>query len=492
MTIALHWFRRDLRLADNTALTEAQRRADEVVPVFVLDSHLLRREDMGASRVSFLLESLTLLGRDLEERGSLLLLLEGDPAARLAELVRATGAKLVTANRDHSPYARRRDAAVRRAIEREGATWLDFKDQLLVEPDECRKDDGAPYTVFTPFARRWRLIEKELPQRAPRLRSLSPDLRERLVSQPIPSLGELGFGLEADIEPGGERQAKKRLATFVEERLLAYAGDRNAPALDGTSHLSAHLKFGTISPRRVYGDVRGAIGDELANLDPARPPASLGAAERDRLREGGTFLNELCWREFYQAILFHFPHVVSGPFRRGFAKLRWPGDDPSLIEAWREGRTGFPIVAAGMRQLAQTGWMHNRLRMITATFLTKTLLVDWRVGERIFLQRLTDGDVAANNGGWQWCASTGTDASPYFRIFNPTLQSKKFDPKGEFLRRFIPELRRIGDELVHEPWRKPRVLEEIGYPPPCVDYAAQRERALALLAPFARGSAISE
>jgi deoxyribodipyrimidine photo-lyase len=215
---------------------------------------------------------------------------------RLAELVRATRAELVTANRDHSPYARRREAAVRRAIERESARWLDFKDQLLVEPDECCKDDGTPYTVFTPFARRWRLLEKERPQRLPRLHALPTELRARLVSQPVPPLEALGFRLEAEIEPGGERQAKKRLATFVEDRLLSYASDRDAPALDGTSHLSAHLKLGTISVRRVYWDVRESVGDDLANLDPARPPASLRTTERDRLHEGGTFLNEICWR----------------------------------------------------------------------------------------------------------------------------------------------------------------------------------------------------
>jgi deoxyribodipyrimidine photo-lyase len=213
VSVALHWFRRDLRLADNTALIEAQRRADEVVPVFVLDPHLLRRDDMGAPRLAFLLESLALLARDLEERGSLLAVLEGDPSVRLAELVRATRAELVTANRDHSPYARRREAAVRRAIERESARWLDFKDQLLVEPDECCKDDGTPYTVFTPFARRWRLLEKERPQRLPRLHALPTELRARLVSQPVPPLEALGFRLEAEIEPGGERQAKKRPST---------------------------------------------------------------------------------------------------------------------------------------------------------------------------------------------------------------------------------------------------------------------------------------
>ena len=230
-----------------------------------------------------------------------------------------------------------------------------------------------------------------------------------------------------------------------------------------------------------------AVDGTGAQVRSGTVPRLRGAAEKERLRQGGVFLNQLCWRDFYQAILHHFPHVATGPFQERFATLRWPESDPHLIDAWREGRTGFPIVDAAMRQLAATGWMHNRLRMIVATFLTKTLLVDWRVGERIFMQCLTDGDLAANNGGWQWSASTGTDAAPYFRIFNPVAQSQKFDRGGAFIRRWVPELRGAPGKLVHEPWRD-SWLGSQAYPEPCVDYAERRRRALDLLAPRSPGA----
>ncbi|MFM8411828.1 MAG: cryptochrome/photolyase family protein, partial [Alphaproteobacteria bacterium] len=243
----------------------------------------------------------------------------------------------------------------------------------------------------------------------------------------------------------------------------------------------------TISPRAIYHRVAEAIGPGLAELEPSKPGRPLGPAESDRLREAGSFLNEIIWREFYQAVLFHFPHVVRRPFQERFVGFRWPEADPKAVEAWRDGRTGFPIVDAAMRQLARTGWMHNRLRMVTAMFLTKTMLVDWRIGERIFMQRLVDGDVASNNGGWQWSSSTGTDAAPYFRIFNPLSQSLKFDPDGAFIRAWVPELRDLPSPLVHSPDDEPLRRAACGYPAPVVDYAAGRARALELLAPLARG-----
>ena len=331
------------------------------------------------------------------------------------------------------------------------------------------------------------MIEKRAPERRLPLRSPGHEIFDRAGGIDLPTADALGFRLAAEIERGGESAAHRRLDRFVSGSLLSYARDRDFPGAAGTSRLSAHLKLGTISVRAVFARAREVLGDVLASLDPARPTADLTAAERERLRQAGVFLNELCWRDFYQAILFHFPHVASGPFQERFNGLRWPETDPALIAAWREGRTGFPIVDAGMRQLAATGWMHNRLRMIVATFLTKTLLVDWRVGERIFMQRLVDGDLAANNGGWQWCASTGTDAAPYFRIFNPIAQAKKFDPDGKLVRRWIPELRSAPVELVHEPWRD-SWLGSGAYPPPCVDLAESRHRAIDLLGPYARGS----
>lgn len=487
MRIALHWFRRDLRLADNAALHAATRRAELVVPLFVLDDHLLADPALGAPRVAFLLASLRELQRDLEDAGSTLVLRRGRPVEEVLAVARDVGADAVFVNADYGPYARRRDHAVRAAAERAGLAWHDHADLLLVEPAACVKDDGSPYTVFTPYARRWRAIEKRAPLPRPTLPRVPAEVRRAAGSVPLPDdAAALGLTLDADIEPGGARQAERRLATFVDQHLPLYKSRRDLPALDATSHLSPHLKFGTISPRTVYASAAAAIGTGIAHLDPQKPGRALDAAAARRLAEGGTFLTELCWRDFYQAILFHFPRVARAPFQRGFASFAWPERDQRLIDAWRDGRTGFPIVDAAMRQLATTGWMHNRLRMVVAMFLTKTLLVDYRVGERIFLQRLTDGDLAANNGGWQWCASTGTDAAPYFRIFNPLAQAKKCDPDGTFVRRFVPELRDVPAALVHEPSREPLLLASTGYPPPCVDYAERRARALALLAPRAK------
>jgi deoxyribodipyrimidine photo-lyase len=440
---------------------------------------------MGAPRLAFMLDSLRELARELAGLGFRLIVRSGSPVHEIVDLLRATGAAAVTVNRDYSPYARRRDKRVRQAVEDTGCVWLEFADQLLVEPETCVKDDGRPYTVFGPFARRWRSIAKRAPARAT-LRSPGNDVLDRARGIDLPDPAALGFPLSVEIERGGERAAQQRLDAFTSAHLLSYAGSRDYPAEDGTSRLSAHLKHGTISVRTVFARASETIGEELASLDPVRPPADLGRDERERLRQGGVFLNELCWRDFYQAILFHFPHVATGPFQERFASLEWPERDPALVAAWREGQTGFPIVDAAMRQLAATGWMHNRLRMIVATFLAKTLLVDWRIGERIFMQRLTDGDLAANNGGWQWCASTGTDAAPYFRIFNPTAQAKKFDPDGTFIRGWVPELRDAPPKLVHEPWRG-SWLGSTSYPPPCVDLLASRHRALEILKPYASG-----
>ena len=488
MALVLHWFRRDLRLADNTALAAAAREADHVVPFFVLDPCILGAPDVGAPRVSFLLDALRSLATDLGKLGAPLVFLRGAPEKVIPRLARELGATAVHANLDYSPYARARDARVRDALERQRVAWREFHDQLLVAPELCVKDDGSPYTVFTPFARRWRTFEKLPPLPRPRLARLDPALAERAGGEAVPaSSAELGLPLEAEIEPGSEKRARQRLDDFLEEKLLRYKSERDFPGLESTSHLSPHLKFGTISPRTIYHRVAETIGPGLAGLDPSKPGRPLTQAEGERLREAGSFLNEIIWREFYQAVLFHFPHVVRRPFQERFVGFRWPDAEPALVEAWRDGRTGFPIVDAAMRQLARTGWMHNRLRMVVAMFLTKTMLVDWRIGERIFMQRLVDGDVASNNGGWQWSSSTGTDAAPYFRIFNPLSQSLKFDPDGAFIKTWVPELRDLPSPLVHSPDDEPLRRAACGYPAPVVDYAAGRARALELLAPLARG-----
>lgn len=481
--LAIHWFRRDLRLRDNTALSQASRDFDGVLPVFVFDPHLLEADDIGGPRVAFLLEALRGLARSLADRGVPLVFRTGSPREVLPALAREAGAVAVVANRDYSPYGRRRDAEVEEALRGDGVAWRDHGDLVLVEPWECLKDDGTPYTVFTPYARRWRGIAKCVPERIPRLDVPHlPSSRSMSVGS-LPTLSELGFRLDADVDVGTRDEAAthRRLQRFISKRIERYRSDRDIPAIDGTSGLSADLKFGTVSPRQVYAKAASFVGEDLIDLDPANPRKPLRAAERERLLQAGTFVNELCWRDFYQSVLYHFPHVLGGSFRSQYARLQWPERRPEIIAAWVEGRTGFPIVDAGMRQLARTGWMHNRLRMLTASFLTKILLVDWRVGERVFMQRLVDGDPAANNGGWQWCASTGTDASPYFRIFNPLLQSKKFDPDGVYIRRWVPELADVAAPLIHEPARDEATLERTGYPRPCVDYATRRAEALELL-----------
>lgn len=488
--IAIHWFRRDLRLSDNTALAAASRACDVVVPLFVFDPNILEAPDIGAPRVAYLLDCLTALQERLAGSGAPLILRRGDPVVEVVDLARRIGASVVCANRDYGPYGRRRDQKVRTALARENIEFSDHGDLLLVEPWECAKDDGNPYTVFTPFARRWRGIPKIAPEKAVRLRPVGAVI-ENVADAALPTLADLGLGSPVELPPGGEKAARRRLRRFVANRLASYASSRDRPGLDGTSSLSADLKFGAISARQVFAAVRESIGPDLVDRDPKRPGGGMTRAEEERLTEMGPFVTELCWRDFYQAVLFHFPRVLRGPFRKTHAALEWPPPDPDLLRAWQEGRTGFPIIDAGMRQLRATGWMHNRLRMLTATFLAKTLLIDWRIGERFFMKHLVDGDHAANNGGWQWCASTGTDAAPYFRIFNPWLQSKKIDAGGDYIRRWVPELSDVPAPLVHEPGRDPAVLARTGYPPPCIDYAEQRAAALELLGPGSRGRAAS-
>jgi deoxyribodipyrimidine photo-lyase len=334
------------------------------------------------------------------------------------------------------------------------------------------KDDGTPYTVFTPFSKRW--LSLPLPQEADLLpvpEGLATP--EGLPSLPIPEEPELPASVPF---PAGEAEAQLRLARFTaspDAGITRYREQRNRPDLDGTSQLSPYLRFGMVSARQA---VVAARAERVA------------AATSDACYGADTWLSELIWREFYVSILHHFPHVRAGNFQRQYDALVWEEDEEGFA-AWRQGQTGYPIVDAAMRQLAKTGWMHNRTRMIAASFLVKDLLIDWRRGERWFMQRLVDGDPAANNGGWQWTAGTGTDAAPYFRIFNPVAQGKKFDPEGAYVRRWVPELARVPVESIHEPWRTDPVEQHragcvIGqdYPAPIVDHTMARERTLAAYA----------
>jgi deoxyribodipyrimidine photo-lyase len=459
VTLALHWFRNDLRLRDNTALAQAAREADALLPVFVLDERILRSPRTGAPRVRFLLDCLARLARDLAARGRPLLLRRGDPRRVIPQLLRETRAGLLSFNRDTSPYATRPDAAILREAGRLGVRVLAPKDRVIFESREVLTQAGEPFGVFTPYRRAWqRRFEEhpELPRPLPSLPAAVPGLG----GERVPSARELGFGDDgARLPTGGEAAARRRLERFLATAVADYDEARDRPARDGTSRLSPHLRFGAISVRECFS------------------AASEASAADSRLARGvARWQDELVWREFYAAILEAHPRVARESYQRAYDRIRWSTADAAFA-AWCEGRTGYPIIDAGMRQLAQTGWVHNRVRMLVASFLVKDLWIDWRRGEAFFFQRLVDGDPGSNNGGWQWSASTGTDAAPWFRIFNPVVQARRFDPEGVYVRRFLPELRGVPDELVHEPWRAP--LPSGAYPPPIVRHDERRQLALA-------------
>jgi deoxyribodipyrimidine photo-lyase len=384
-----------------------------------------------------------------------LVIRRGDPRREVAAFAREVGAALVTWNRDTTPFAQRRDAAVARSLAADGVAVQTEKDRVVFEDHELRTQAGRSYQVFSPFRNAWLARARaHLPGEPSAIRLALPLGGPPEVS-PEQALAALDTG--PPLRSAGEAAARRRLARFCSRRIGDYAEARDFPGLDGTSRLSPHLRFGTLSPRAC---VRAA-------LDAAAEPSLRRGAQK--------WLDELVWREFYAAVLEAHPHVLVHSFRPEYERMRW-NDDPSGFEAWCAGRTGYPIVDAGMRELAETGWMHNRARMITASFLVKDLLLDWRLGERWFLEKLVDADPASNNGGWQWCASTGTDAQPFFRIFSPTSQGERFDPKGSYVRRWVPELRDLPDDVVHRPWDASALAP--GYPAPIVDHAARRILAL--------------
>ena len=455
---AVHWFRSDLRIADNVALADACRRADALAPVFVMDDALLKAHRDAHPRLRFLHACLHDLAAALEAAGSRLIVLHGAPHRCLPALARACKASLVTWNRDYGPYAKHRDRAVRDALERDGVEVRTYKDRVVFEGGEIRAVHGGIYTVYTHFRRAWwRRFQADAPRPAP-----APALPGEIPEAPADALREpRGRGLRADttgIPRGGAAPARERLDAFLGGAAHRYHVDRDRPAVAGTSRLSPYLRFGAISVREC---VRAGL--------------ALAAAESAAEEGVRTWIDELVWREFYHAILDAHPRVLDGAFREAGDALEWD-DDADRLQAWQAGMTGYPIVDAGMRELAATGWMHNRVRMIVASFLTKDLHIDWRTGERWFMRRLVDGDPASNNGGWQWAASTGADAQPYFRIFNPTTQGERFDPGGEYVRRWVPELEGLAGKAVHRPWTVP--LESRAYPAPIVDHS--RERAVAL------------
>ncbi len=467
----IHWFRRDLRLHDNTAFAAAARDAGgAVVPVFILDDAILHGRWASPNRTAFLLACLAALAAELHAQGSRLIVRRGDPQTILPQLAHELGASGVYWNRDYTPYAIRRDAALKTTLRAAGLTAQSFKDVVIFEMDEVLSKEGRAYTVYTPYARTWRRLLEErgtAVQAAPTL-AYSAEQQATLETQTtaIPTLTDLGMTSPITLPAAGEAAAQAQLQHFINERngIADYAERRNLMGEAGTSRLSPHLRLGTLSVRQCIAAAQNTAA----------------GAGRD------TWIGELIWRDFYVQVLYHHPHVLSGAFKPIYNNLAWE-NDAALFAAWKAGQTGYPVVDAAMRQLAQEGWMHNRARMIVASFLTKDLLIDWRWGETHFMQHLLDGDPAANNGGWQWAAGTGTDAQPYFRIFNPASQGEKFDPEGAYVRRYVPELANVPNKFIHTPHTMApadqiRADIQVGrdYPTPIVNHKTRREQALAL------------
>ena len=454
-TTTLVWFRRTLRLDDNRALLSALAESERVVPVFILDPSLLSRFDTGARRVAFLHEGLRTLDAALRERGSALVLRHGDPAEELGKLAEETGATALYFSREYEPAGRARDARVAAVLSLESHAC---EDHLLSEPEQSASRAGTPYTVFTPYFRTWQEQAFALPQAAPE-RIPTP---VGIATEPLPT--------SSSSLPAGESAARAQLERFTAAALRRYETGRDFPAEAATSQLSAYLKLGMLSPRRALESARRLRQD-------------LPVTERTGV---DAWIRQLAWRDFYYQILWHFPHVATGCFKAQFDGIAWE-NDPLLFSAWQRGETGYPFLDAALRQLAQTGTMHNRARMAVASFLTKDLLCDWRQGERYFMQQLLDGDQAANNGGWQWAAGTGTDAQPYFRIFNPVSQGEKFDSDGAYVKHWCPELKQVPPRWVHKPWElsaneQAAVHCVLGrdYPERIVEHGAQRAKALML------------
>jgi len=421
--VVLFWFRRDLRLEDNRGLFEALKSGLPVQPIFIFDTHILNDlEDRQDRRVEFIHEALLQIQQRITSLGASIDVRIGDPLSVFNQLTTDYFVKAVYTNHDYEPYARERDQLVHNFLAENGIEFLTYKDQVIFEKAEVVKEDGNPYTVFTPYSRRWKATLLKKDWAAFQSHQLLDQLHKTLPIS-FPSLEKIGFKASGIAFP---------VSTWTKELIAAYQAKRDLPGVRGTSQLGVHLRFGTISIRKL-------------------------ASETSTWSE--TFLNELIWRDFYHMILWHFPHVVGKSFKPAYDAISWRNKQTEF-EAWCEGQTGYPIVDAGMRELNTTGYMHNRVRMIVASFLTKHLLVDWRWGEAYFAKKLLDFDLAANNGGWQWAAGSGCDAAPYFRVFNPYLQTQKFDPQLTYIRKWVPE------------------FEELIYTQPIVQHEVARKRCL--------------
>jgi deoxyribodipyrimidine photo-lyase len=400
--LSIFWFRRDLRLDDNTGLYHALSDGSPVLPLFIFDENILHKLDNKQdTRITFIYDEVLNLKHQLEKTGSCLMIRYGKPEEILEELAAEYGPEKVFTNHDYEPYARERDEKARRLLQARGIRFITFKDQVIYEKDEVLKDNGEPYTVFTPYSRKWK---STFSASGITLYPSENLINNFLKSDPFPEpdIFEIGFIRKEISIPSRETDP---------EQIANYHLTRDIPSIAGTSRLSVHLRFGTISIRKLV--------QAVANIN-------------------DIFLNELIWREFYMMILWHFPHVAERSFKPKYDLISWRNNENEFA-AWCNGQTGYPIVDAGMRELNESGYMHNRVRMVTASFLTKHLLTDWRWGEAYFAGKLLDFELASNNGGWQWAAGTGCDAAPYFRVFNPELQAGRFDPEKKYIRKWVPE-----------------------------------------------------
>jgi deoxyribodipyrimidine photo-lyase len=419
----IFWFRRDLRLDDNRGLYYALKEHKNVQPVFIFDADILNSlSDKYDKRVNFIYKEISNLKSELKSYGSDIMVYYGKPVDVFKKIIAESKAVNVFTNHDYEPYAIDRDEGVRKFLESKGVNFKTFKDHVIFEKDEVLKDDGKPYTVYTPFSKKWKSILKESDLQHYNIEPFTSNFHGTNQSE-IFALSEMGFK---------ETEFSFPSKVFNEEIISDYNLNRDFPGINSTSRLGLHLRFGTISIRKLV----------------------TYAIEKNQ-----TFLNELIWREFFIQILWHFPHVINQSFKKQYDNIKWRNDEVEF-QKWCEGKTGFPIVDAGMRELNETGFMHNRVRMIVASFLTKDLLIDWRWGEAYFAEKLVDFELASNNGNWQWAAGTGCDAAPYFRIFNPDSQTKKFDPDLKYIKKWVPE------------------FSSIEYPQPMIDHSFARKRCL--------------
>ena len=422
-TISIFWFRRDLRLEDNAALYHALKGEHPVLPLFIFDQNILDKLAVDDARITFIYETIEDLKIVLQKQGSDVLIKYGKPESVWPEILKDYEVAAVYTNHDYEPYARERDDNMAEFLRSEKIEFKTFKDQVIFEKGEILKADKTPYTVFTPFFKQWQAKLNDFYLKAYPTKKYFKNFL-KIKHLPLPSLKEMGFEVSKLEFP----------KISYKDKLDSYAKERDFPALPGTTRIGLHLRFGTISIRKVAKDAIDA--------------------------KSNVWLSELAWREFYMMILWHFPYAAFDSFKKQYDKIKWRNDEKEF-KSWCEGNTGYPLVDAGMRQLNEIGWMHNRVRMVTASFLSKHLLIDWRWGEAYFASKLLDYEMASNVGGWQWAAGSGNDAAPYFRVFNPELQTKRFDPKFEYIKKWVPEFdtKKYAQPIVEHKFARERVLK---------------------------------